>query len=374
MIHTAYTALKHFLPLSVRGQCNPWLIGVVGLKDTLPAKLGRLLESEFKHRWVLAPHLLLLLRLLLLLLLLRMNTTDVAVLRQLLVLHCNSGSSAESLRCTVQVPAAVGHLSKPAAAQDAQPAVVSAVQCSAVQCSAVQCSAVAWCSQASQAECLGTQRSLQACWHQNPRCPHLLPLMCREGDVTMVLPVFGKNRFSGYSASWLAYSPCSSAVAICRRLTWPEAGQSAGEPALPLLLVSRMCPPPHFAHACCCSFPSKEGSVELCSERYPPGDEGGPARSVGQAACHPGKAVGGAACLALPTTAALSAAINASVPCSECASGCAALQSACAIEACIDELLQQVTRQMRQQLRRERAAARVGGWVGAAAFCRAGVS
>jgi hypothetical protein len=140
MIHTAYTALKHFLPLSVRVQCNPWLIGVVGLKDTLPAKLGRLLESEFKHRWVLAPHLLLLLRKLLLLLLLRMNTTDVAVLRQLPVLHCDSGSSAESLRCTVQVPAAVGHLSKHAAAQDAQPAVVSAVQCSAVQCSAVQCS------------------------------------------------------------------------------------------------------------------------------------------------------------------------------------------------------------------------------------------
>jgi hypothetical protein len=54
-------------------QCNPWLIGVVGLKDTLPPKLGRLLESEFKHRRAPGRHLLLLL-------LLQMISTGAALL------------------------------------------------------------------------------------------------------------------------------------------------------------------------------------------------------------------------------------------------------------------------------------------------------
>jgi hypothetical protein len=38
----------------IASQSNPWLIGVVALKRLLSPSLGRLLESEFKHRWAAA--------------------------------------------------------------------------------------------------------------------------------------------------------------------------------------------------------------------------------------------------------------------------------------------------------------------------------
>ena len=89
-------------------QANPWIIGIVSLKNLLPLAMGRLLESEFKHRRVTRA---------------RAGKGAGRLCHPSKRLPKPPGLSAPSAPCPLQVPAAAGRLAQHPPPQDAVPAV-----------------------------------------------------------------------------------------------------------------------------------------------------------------------------------------------------------------------------------------------------------